>query len=249
MLPDVSPTAPRLYVLAPSHFCERARWALDHAGIAFIEERWAVGTHALRARRIAPGSSLPILDTGSEVIQGSDAILDWCGIPDGDQDLERRFVNEIGPLVRRYRYAGLLNDPDSGVLDILLDGVDPAEATLARLAWPATRRMMVAGMSTQAEHLPDLDRRITEALAWFGVVLGERRYVVGEQFGRSDLTAASLLSPLARPEACPLYRRVRTSAAIEERLTEWSHTPALRWVDRVYADHRWGRSSAKASPA
>lgn len=245
----MSSPAPRLYVLGPSHFCERARWALDYAGIAYEEERWAIGPHALHARRIAARSSLPILDTGAGIIQGSDALLDWCGIPDGDRELERRFVEEVAPLVRRYRYAGLLNDPDSKVLDILLDGVDPAEATLARLAWPATRRMMIAGMRTQAEHLPDLDCQIAEALAWFGDVLADRRYLVGARFGRADLTAASLLSPLARPEACPLYRQVQTSTAIEERLDEWSQAPALRWVEQMYTEHRRAGSWAKSWPA
>lgn len=67
---------PRLIVLGPSHYCERARWALDHAGIDYREIHWAVGPHLPLARRLAPKSTLPILDTGDEIIQGSDRILD-----------------------------------------------------------------------------------------------------------------------------------------------------------------------------
>ena len=37
--------------------------------------------HALRARRIAKGTTLPILVAGSDVIQGSGLILDWTGMP------------------------------------------------------------------------------------------------------------------------------------------------------------------------
>src|SRR5512133_2030029 len=71
----------RLYVLPPSHYCERARWALDHMGLGYTEGRWVVGVHAVRARRIAKGTTIPILLAGSDVIQGSGLILDWTGMP------------------------------------------------------------------------------------------------------------------------------------------------------------------------
>lgn len=229
---------PRLYVLPPSHFCERARWALDHAGIAYEEERWAVGPHAERARRIAPGSSLPILDTGRQVIQGSDAILDWCAMPGGDPELERRFVERIGPLVRRFLYAGLLNDPDGHVLDLLLDGVAPAEAALARPTWPATRQVMIARMGAEAWRLPSLATEVAEVLGWFGRHLDGRSYLSGDGFGRAELTAASLLAPLARPDVSPLYGRIRMPDDIQSALTQWAEAPALAWVGRIYRRHR-----------
>ena len=83
---------PRLIVLPPSHYCERARWALDHAGVAYTEDRWGVGLHVPLAKRLMAGTGLPILDTGAEIIQGSDRILDWTGLP-GRHD-PRRAVAE-----------------------------------------------------------------------------------------------------------------------------------------------------------
>ena len=94
----------RLIVLPPSHYCERARWALDHVGAPHREERWAVGLHVPLARRLgAKGTGLPILvaEDGA-IVQGSDAILDRTGIDGRDPEVERRFETRMGALVRRF---------------------------------------------------------------------------------------------------------------------------------------------------
>jgi Glutathione S-transferase, N-terminal domain len=81
----------RLIVLPPSHYCERARWALDHKRVAYTEVPWAVGCHVPLAKRLAPATTLPILVTGETVIQGSDRILDWADVSGGDAQVEGRF--------------------------------------------------------------------------------------------------------------------------------------------------------------
>jgi glutathione S-transferase len=225
-------------VLPPSHFCERARWALDHTRTPYTEERWAVGVHVPLARRLAGGTSLPILDTDTEVIQGSGRILDWTALPGADPALERRFEERIGPLVRRYLDAATLNDRRSGVRSVLLDGVPAWQAALGRLAWPATRKAMIAAMDARAALLPALERELGAELDWFEHALAGRRYLDGDRFGRADITAASLLAPLARPAACPRYRRGKLPAPVEDVLARWSARPSLRWVERTYAEHR-----------
>lgn len=238
---------PRLIVLPPSHYCERARWALDHVGMAYTEERWAVGVHIPLARRLAPSTALPILDTGSEVIQGSDRILDWVGLPGADPELERRFERRIAVLVRQYIYAATLSDPRSGVRALLFDGVPAWQAVLGRLAWPATRRLMVAVMKASPGLVPKLERDVDAELAWFDERLDGRRYLAGDRFGRADITAASLLAPLARPPACPLYRRIALPPNVESALAKWRARPSLRWVERTYAEHRSTNEPALAA--
>src|SRR4051794_34335613 len=71
---------PRLFVLPPSHYCERARWALDYVALEYQEERLAVGLHIARARSMAEATTLPILTSGRAIIQGSGAILDFVGM-------------------------------------------------------------------------------------------------------------------------------------------------------------------------
>ncbi|WP_407523598.1 glutathione S-transferase N-terminal domain-containing protein [Methylobacterium oryzisoli] len=228
----------RLFVLAPSHFCERARWALDHAGVIYREVRCAPGPHALIAIRLGTGTALPILNTGTQVIQGSDRILTWTGISGGDPDLEGRFERWVGPLVRRYLYSALLHHPSSKVREILLDGVPRPQALMGRLLWPLTRQRMIRGMEAWADARPGLERQVEAALDWFDAQVAGRHYLVGGGFGRADITAASLLAPLARPAACPLYRHLSLPFAVEDALRGWRKRRSLFWVERIYAEHR-----------
>jgi glutathione S-transferase len=89
----------RLYTLAPSHYCERARWALDRAGIGYEEVRLAPGPHVPRVRKLGvPGTSLPVLERPDEKpLQGSARILDWAGLPGGDAELEARLEERTAP--------------------------------------------------------------------------------------------------------------------------------------------------------
>jgi glutathione S-transferase len=240
-------TRARLYILAPSHFCERARWRLDHAQIPYEEVRWAVGLHVPLAKRLAPATSLPILDTGSAVIQGSGTILDWTGLAGGDPDVEQRFERRIGPLVRRYIYSATLHDLRSGIREVLFDGVPARQKALGTLIWPVTRRLMRAGMNTRPELVPSLERELEAELDWFEARLGSRDHLVGDGLGRADITAASLLAPLARPEACPLYRKPVLPSAVEATVRRWSERPSMRWVVQTYAEHRHGRAAQRES--
>jgi glutathione S-transferase len=97
---------------------------------------------------------------------------------------------------------------------------------------------MVAGMNARPALIPELEQKNTAELDWFEDQLAGRRYLVGDQFGRADLTAACLLAPLARPAACPLYRKVRLPEGLERTLTRWSARQSLQWVERTYAHHR-----------
>jgi glutathione S-transferase len=181
---------------------------------------------------------LPILVAGSQIIQGSGHILDWAGLVNKDADVERRFVLKIGPLVRRYIYSATLSDPASNIREILLSGVPGVQGALGRLMWPITRRLMISAMDARPERLAELEVRLSAELDWFDALIKGRQYLVGSTFGRTDITAASLLAPLARPEACPLYRKGALPPRLEDTLMRWSERPSLRWVEQVYTQHR-----------
>ena len=46
-----------------SHFCEKARWALDRAGVDYVEERHLQVIHVVAARRAGGGRTVPVLVT------------------------------------------------------------------------------------------------------------------------------------------------------------------------------------------
>jgi glutathione S-transferase len=235
---------PLLLTLPPSHYCERARWALDWQTIVYDEERLAPGAHVLRLKRLgASASSLPLLLLGDGTLcQGSDQILDWAGLRGGDPEIELRMEQVTAPLIRQCLYAGLLPDPRSGIRDVLFRGTMTRHATIGRLTWPLLRRIMAVGMNARPHLLPDLIAQVDYELDWFDRVLAERgAYLVGQKFGRADLTAASLFAPLALPQVEPVKSvsaGICWPRSLAPFLARWSDRPTLKWVRRVYEDHR-----------
>ena len=119
----MSQSTPRLITFAASHFCEKARWALDWHGIAYDEIGWPPGLHLMLAKRHgAKGRTVPILLDGAKIIQGSGAIIDWAESKAKDQGrsltpraglaeakaIERRADEMIGVHVRRLAFAEML---------------------------------------------------------------------------------------------------------------------------------------------
>jgi glutathione S-transferase len=230
---------PELVVLPPSHYCERARWALDHIGQDYRELRWAPGLHALLAKRRGWASATtPILNLHHEVIQGSDKIMDWCGVGGADAELERRFEKRIARLVRQYLYAATLSAPASSVKSMVLDGVPMWQSVVGGVMWPNVRKRMIELMNARPELVVSLEAELDAELTWFDGRVEGRRYLVGEAFGRADITAASLLSPLARPRALPIYGKIKLPPNVEAALGRWCERPGLRWVTETYERER-----------
>src|SRR5262245_24602430 len=76
---SISQSQPKFVTFGISHYCEKARWALDWHGIAYDEINWPPGVHIVLAKSCgAKQTSLPILLDGRRVIQGSGAIIDWA---------------------------------------------------------------------------------------------------------------------------------------------------------------------------
>ena len=72
-------TTPKLYVFVISHYCEKARWALDRLGLKYQLQHTMPGMNRAIAKRLgAQSGSLPFLETDAGVIAGSGAIIDWA---------------------------------------------------------------------------------------------------------------------------------------------------------------------------
>ena len=95
-----------------SHFCEKARWALDRAGLTYVEERHLQVIHVFAARRAGGGRTVPVFVTESgTVLADSTDILRWADAhvpnhlrlyPDGELGaqaaaLETRLDDQLGP--------------------------------------------------------------------------------------------------------------------------------------------------------
>jgi RimJ/RimL family protein N-acetyltransferase len=87
-----------------------------------------------------PGSEIEVLSDGSRVIVRP--------IDSDDVELERRFITELSPESRRFRFLATINQPSEGLLR-LLTNIDPSrDAALGALDASAERLVGVARFSS-----------------------------------------------------------------------------------------------------
>ena len=114
---------PRLVTIPISHYCEKARWALDRAGVAYREEPHIQLVHVVAARRAGGGRTVPVFVTDDGTAIGeSAAILRWADTqvaaerrlyPDGETGAEAARIEAwldagLGPDGRLWMYHGTL---------------------------------------------------------------------------------------------------------------------------------------------
>lgn len=207
----------RLVTIPISHYCEKARWALERAGIPYREEPHVQGIHQLAARRAGGKITVPVLVTPERVLSDSADILAWVdertpteqrlfpADPAARREVEslcRRLDTELGPRGRRLMYVHMFTEPELA-LDFNNRGVPRWEDRTIRAGWPVAQWFVSRALGiTRGIEVHD------EAAVWaeldFVAQLREdgRPYLCGARFGAADLTFAALAAPMIVP---PVY--------------------------------------------
>lgn len=204
----------RLVTIPISHYCEKARWALERAGLPYSEERHVQGVHRLAAKRAGGGATVPVLVTPGGVIADSADILSWA---DERASPERRLypvdlaelaevralcarLDEVlGPAGRRLIYVHMLAQREL-MLDFNNQGVPRWEDRALRWGWP-----LAVGFVNRALGIRPGVEVQDEVVVWrelddIAALLSDGRpYLCGERFGAADLTFAALCAPVILP--------------------------------------------------
>ena len=241
---------PRLIAFGISHYCEKARWALDWHGIPFNEVGWPPGLHVMLARRLGTGdTSLPILLAGDAVVQGSGRIIDWAErngardrdslAPHGDistaAEIERRADNVIGVEARRLLYAEMFPGHADMVKPALFQNTGPFHRLLGNLMWPKTRRIIRRIYAATPDSAAKARARLEAEFDWLETELADgRQFLVGDRFSRVDLTVASLLGFFVRPPQVPAYHNMDLPPTLAEDIARWRPRPVMHWVGGIY---------------
>jgi glutathione S-transferase len=250
---------PRLITFAASHFCEKARWALDWHGIAYNEIGWPPGLHLVLAKRCgAKCSTLPILLDGDTVIQGSGTIIDWAeskaedpgrslnpkGRFAGAKEIERRADEVIGVHVRRLAFAELLPSYAHFVKPALFYRAAGWRLLVGNMMWPAAWRILMRMYDIRPGAAVESRVKLEAELDWLdGMLADGRAYLAGDRFSRADITVASLLANFARPKELPAQHGMKGPDALAADVRRWSERPVMRWVVAQYQAHRTPTSS------
>ncbi|MEA2442553.1 MAG: glutathione S-transferase, partial [Thermoleophilaceae bacterium] len=114
------PAAPCVLITIPiSHYCEKARWALERSAIPYTERAHLQVIHWAAVKRAGGGMTVPVLVCGDRVLRESADIVAFADshasperrlYPEDStevRELERDFDERLGPHGRRWMYNEL----------------------------------------------------------------------------------------------------------------------------------------------
>jgi glutathione S-transferase len=245
----------RLITIPISHYCEKARWALERAGIPYREERHVQGIHRYAARRAGGGATVPVLVTPDGVLGESEEILVWVdehtppehrlfpAAPGERHEVERlcrRFDQELGPKGRRLMYVHMFAQRKL-LLRFNNEGVPYWEDRAIRYAWPLVVRFARRELGIRPGIEAGDEAAVWRELDFVAELLADGRpHLCGDLFGAADLTFAALSAavvvppvygvPLPQPDLLPPH-----TAALVERAREH---PAGRYALALFEKRR-----------
>jgi glutathione S-transferase len=258
---------PRLITIPISHYCEKARWALDRAGMAYREERHIQGIHRLAARRAGGGDTVPVLVTPDGTLGESEEIISWVDrhleaddrlfpVETGEREevlrLSRRFDGDLGVHGRRLVYVHMM-----GARKLALaynnQGVPRWEDLLLRSAWPAMSGFVARELGIR----PGIETA-DEGIVWREFDFAAEQlaqngpFLIGERFTAADLTFAALSAPVIVPPAygVELPQPEAQPPALAALVTRAREHPAGRYALMLFDRYRRaGRVPASATSA
>jgi len=246
----------RLITIGPSHYCDKARLALELAKLPYTEEAHLPILHTPFVWRAGGRHSTPTLTTDQGVFDDSTDIMrfvqehpqsQWRPYPSDETQAkaalehEERFDEVLGPATRRVAYYHLLPHKALSMQVMAASGAPSWELRLLGLSYPLATRMLSRGLNI---HEASAARSLERARQVFDEVddlLDDgRSYLVGDHLSAADVTFIALAAPLLNPPQYPIslpldQPQLATMRAIVEELTA---RPAGRWARALYEQLR-----------
>jgi glutathione S-transferase len=237
-----------------SHYCEKARWALDRAGVSYDEDGHLPLFHYVANFRAGAHRTVPVLvvrdGDKKTIVRDSTDIIAWADsqkpgslIPLSGADealaIEDDFDNHFGPATRRWGYFYLIPNRDTD--QHIAFGVPRWERSLLKLSRPFAVRFLQRTLKIDRAGKERSQKKIDDTLARVDEVLRDgRRYLTGDRFTVADLTFAALAAPILLPPGHPVQKFGLELFPDDARaqIDQWRHTRAGQFALRLYADER-----------
>jgi len=244
-------TIPVLHQFQFSHYNEKARWALDFKGVGHVRHSLLPGPHMVPIMRLSGQKSVPVLCFGTEVVAGSDRIIDELEkrfpepplYPAAEEQRQqavetaRWFDDEVGPHIRRAYFFDVLPG-STWAAECFTIGRGSLTKAIYRTVFPGIRAVMMRDMKIDAPGAALGIDRTKEAFDRVANESAPTGYLVGDRFSVADLTAASLLSPAVMPPQFSYAVPEPRPAGLQRWLARWIDHPGAEWVREIFRKHR-----------
>jgi glutathione S-transferase len=214
------------YTFHFSHFCEKARRALDLCHEDYVEICLGPVVHVAVTLSLNEQKtiSVPILVTSQgEVFADS-------------VELEKYFTKELGPAVRLVTYYHALKD-NTPLLPLFLQEVDSVwQRLLSTWFHPSILLMMKKLMSITPHSCEKAKQKVKEVMSKVERLLEDgRRYLCNtEHITAANITFAACLIPLIRPPVLKDLLNVDVPLSAEADVREFLRSPAAKFALRLY---------------
>jgi glutathione S-transferase len=243
----------RLITIPLSHYCDKARWALERSDQHYTEDAHLQGFHYLATLRRGAGLYVPVLIHGGGTIRGSAAIARWADAqrPSETRSLypapqreeieafEERLDEGFGVPGRLFMYQETLQDAGK-LVPYLLVGVPGYQKRLAPHVIGAAGMFIKRRLGVTAASAATARSSCMRVLDEVARMLEGRRFLFGDTFTAADLTFAALAAPLTLPReyGVPLPQVDELNHGYAEVVREVRQHPAGAFALRMYAELR-----------
>lgn len=240
-----------LITIAPSHYCEKARWALSLAGIDYIEEPHTPFFHTSAVKQAGAGRTTPVLKSVSETLPSSDAITEWIThqpnikwhpygtgeFQEQIREMEIELGRKLGILTRLLAYHELL--PHKRHVQICMSTAPKSEQRYFSLGFPVFRWLMRKGLNITESSSKKARRAVHEILETTEQY-AEGDFLIGNTLSIADVAFASLVAPIVLPEeyGSPLPAFDLLPPSAKEMTNEFRATSAGQRVLKLYSEFR-----------
>lgn len=245
-----------LYQFPLSHFCEKARWMLDHKELEYVAHNLIPIIHRAFAKLKTGQYKLPILQDREHWIADSTNIAIYLDDIYPERTLLRAeqkqrvaaleindLANELGRHVRRWTMAHALSK-DEESLDLLI-GEKGYLRQFEKYSKPIMKSLVSKGLKLDEAQINDSKRKMEELVDILDQKLIEQngRYFVGDRLGLADIAVCSMLAPILEIEGTPWEKEYGeiSSEAFKEFKLILTDMPLGQYVLRIYQTERNAR--------
>lgn len=245
-----------LYQFPLSHYCEKARWLLDHKQLDYVAHNLIPGVHRAFAQLKTGQNILPILKDQERWIADSTQIALYLdetypehALLRSDPKLREQALainaqaNELGLHVRRWGLAQSLSQSDEP-LEIMI-GEKGYLRQFEKFSKPILKSLVSKSYQLDEEKVLSSKQKIQELVTALNQTLVDNggRYMVGHRFGLADIAVCSMLGPLLELDATPWEREpeIKQSDEFNQYKQSLIDLPLGQYVLRIYATERNAR--------